>query len=94
MKTLEILLVQNSAGTDAGENIARIRRLLPGSPSEDLIALPEVFAMRGGHDDYVARAEPIPEPMQAAGTSVVTGTCSLPSLIVTLAPSAGTLTCW
>ena len=62
MQALDVLLVQNSAGTDEAANRAAIEGLLDGTSGTDLIALPEVCLLRGGHEDYVAQAASIPGP--------------------------------
>jgi len=62
MNTLSLNIVQFSAGTDVAGNLARIESLLAATPSCDLIALPEAFHVRGGHDDYVRNAEPVDGP--------------------------------
>lgn len=60
---LTVTLVQNSAGRDIARNLARIERLLDGAPPGDLIALPEVFALRGADGDYRLAAEIFPGPI-------------------------------
>lgn len=56
---LTVSIVQNSAGRDIARNLADVERLLSDSPKADLIALPEVFALRGSDDDYRAVAETV-----------------------------------
>ncbi len=60
---LRIILLQNSAGADVERNLAGIARLLRRAPACDLIALPEVFAIRGNDADYRAAAERLPGPI-------------------------------
>lgn len=60
---LRIILLQNSAGADAQRNLAAIERRLRGAPACDLIALPEVFALRGNDAEYRAAAERLPGPI-------------------------------
>lgn len=62
MKSLRVALVQLSAGTDVDENLVKVEELLGTVRNVDLVALPEVFSVRGEHDDYVNNAEPIPGP--------------------------------
>jgi len=63
MRKLSITLVQMSSGLDMERNLTRIHELLVEAPPSDLLAFPEVFVMRGGHDDYVASARPVPGEM-------------------------------
>ncbi|MBU0714645.1 MAG: carbon-nitrogen hydrolase family protein [Verrucomicrobia bacterium] len=60
---LRIILLQNSAGTDVERNLAGIERRFRCAPKCDLIALPEVFAIRGNDADYRAVAEHLPGPI-------------------------------
>jgi len=62
-KPLRVALVQFSAGGDAAANMDRIERLLRRVRSADLIVLPEVFALRGGHREYRRAAEPVGGPL-------------------------------
>jgi deaminated glutathione amidase len=62
MNPLTISLVQFSAGADAGANRARLETLLAAMPPCDVLALPEVFGLRGDTADYRAAAEPVPGP--------------------------------
>lgn len=57
-RPLRVAAVQNAAGGDQAANLARLEELLPAPGEVDLIALPEVFALRGDDDDYRAAAEP------------------------------------
>lgn len=59
-KALRIVLLQNSARADVERNLAGIERRLRRAPKCDLIALPEVFAIRGKDTDYRAVAERLP----------------------------------
>ncbi len=63
IRPLRIVLVQNSAGVDVERNLTGIERRLRRAPSCDLIALPEVFAIRGNDADYRAAAEVLPGPI-------------------------------
>ena len=63
VRPLKIVLFQNSAGADVERNLAGIERRLRRAPACDLIALPEVFAIRGNDADYRAAAERLPGPM-------------------------------
>lgn len=60
---LRVTLAQNDAGADGAANLAWIERHLPGPGETDLIALPEVFALRGNDDTYRAAAEPGDGPL-------------------------------
>ncbi|MBU4366134.1 MAG: carbon-nitrogen hydrolase family protein [Verrucomicrobia bacterium] len=63
VRPLKIVLFQNSAGADVERNMAAIERRLQRMPPCDLIALPEVFAIRGNDADYRAAAERLPGPI-------------------------------
>ncbi|MDD5677621.1 MAG: carbon-nitrogen hydrolase family protein [Kiritimatiellae bacterium] len=63
MRPLRVFLLQNSAGADVERNLAGIERRLRRAPACDLIALPEVFAVRGLDADYRAAAERLPGPI-------------------------------
>ncbi|MFA5043685.1 MAG: carbon-nitrogen hydrolase family protein [Kiritimatiellia bacterium] len=60
IRPLTIVLLQNSAGADVARNLSAIERRLRHAPACDLIALPEVFAIRGADADYRAVAERLP----------------------------------
>ena len=62
-RPLRVILVQNSAGADVERNLAGIERRLRRAPACDLMALPEVFAIRGNDTDYRAAAERLPGPI-------------------------------
>jgi predicted amidohydrolase len=62
-RPLRVVLLQNSAGADVERNLAGIERRLRRAPACDLIALPEVFAIRGEDADYRAAAERLPGPI-------------------------------
>lgn len=62
-RPLAVTVVQNSAGSNASGNLARIERRLAQCPPGDLLALPEVFAVRGREEDYRARAEKLDGPL-------------------------------
>ncbi len=57
--TLTIALIQNAAGADTATNLHRLDTLLKHVSDVDLIALPEVFAARGGDDDLRRAAQPL-----------------------------------
>ena len=63
LKTLRIALVQVDAGPDIEANLAKVERLVHAAPAVDLIALPEVFALRGSDEDYRSKSEPIVGPI-------------------------------
>jgi len=54
---LKIAGVQVNAGNDIAANLNRIEKLIAKIPSCDLIALPEVFCIRGNDQDYRANAQ-------------------------------------
>ncbi len=62
MKPLAVTVLQNDAGTDISVNLSRIECLLHRCRGSDLIVLPEVFAIRGGHDHYRTAAECLDGP--------------------------------
>ncbi|MBU4200595.1 MAG: carbon-nitrogen hydrolase family protein [Verrucomicrobia bacterium] len=62
-RPLAVTLVQNSAGCNASANLARIDDLLADAPPGDLLALPEVFSIRGRDEDYRTQAEILPGPV-------------------------------
>ena len=61
-KTLVVHVVQNAAGPDPGQNMAQIERLLAGLPRCDLVALPEVFSLRGSDAELRRGAEALAGP--------------------------------
>lgn len=63
VRPLKIVLFQNSAGANVEANLVRIETRLHKAPKCDLIALPEVFAIRGADADYRAVAERLPGPI-------------------------------
>ena len=63
MNPFTVTCVQTDSGPDRAENLAQLDVLLADAPTDtDLIALPEVFAVRGNHEDFQAAAEPVPGP--------------------------------
>ncbi|MHC4200562.1 MAG: carbon-nitrogen hydrolase family protein [Planctomycetota bacterium] len=56
---LEVAVVQNSAGRNAAANLDRIEHMLAGVGGVDLVALPEVFALRGSDTDLREGAEAV-----------------------------------
>jgi predicted amidohydrolase len=56
-KPLRVALIQNSAGGCAGVNLSWIEDRVKDLPPVDLVALPEVFAVRGTDADYRLAAE-------------------------------------
>jgi len=62
-KPLRVAIVQNAAGTNAAANRAWLERRMPPPGRADLIALPEVFGLRGDDAAYRASAEPIEGPV-------------------------------
>ncbi|MGQ9662174.1 MAG: carbon-nitrogen hydrolase family protein [Kiritimatiellia bacterium] len=63
MKELTVRLVQLNSIPDPKQNLERLFAILEQAEPEDLIVLPEVFAVRGEHEDYVRSAEEIPGPI-------------------------------
>lgn len=61
-KTLVVHVVQNAAGPDPGQNMAQIERLLAGLSRCDLVALPEVFSLRGSDAELRRGAEALAGP--------------------------------
>lgn len=59
MKKIRVAVLQISAGLDVSRNLQRLRRLLARVPAVDIIAVPEVFAIRGADHDYRRSAEPV-----------------------------------
>lgn len=59
-RPLAVTLIQNNAGCDSASNLARIDEWLAETPAGDLLALPEVFSLRGRDEDYRAQAEALP----------------------------------
>ena len=59
---LRVGIVQLSAGDEKRGNLAKVDALIARFPDADLIALPEVFGIRGNDADYRAAAEPVPGP--------------------------------
>ena len=56
---LRVTLVQVSAGQDVQSNLGRLKHMLSRTGATDLIALPEVFAIRGSNADYRSSAQPL-----------------------------------
>lgn len=59
MRKLRLAIVQINATTDLADNLSLIHRLVGRVHGADLIALPEVFALRGADRDYRKIAEPL-----------------------------------
>lgn len=60
---LRITLVQLAAGQDVETNLGRLKQVLHGIGTTDVIALPEVFAIRGSDQDYRKSAQPLGGPI-------------------------------
>jgi len=56
-RPLKIAVVQVNAGDNPERNLRRIERLIARIQTCDVIALPEVFALRGTDEDYRAHAQ-------------------------------------
>ena len=59
MQTLDIVIVQNSAGSEEAENLVRLDALIADIAGVDIIAFPEVLAIRGADADYRNAAQPL-----------------------------------
>jgi len=60
---LKVTLVQVDAGRDVQANLTRTKQLLTKIGATDIIALPEVFAVRGSDEDYRRHAAPLSGPL-------------------------------
>ncbi len=60
---LQITVVQADAGVDRDANLAAAEIALADCPSSDVIAFPEMFALRSSDADYRTQAEPFPGPL-------------------------------
>jgi len=60
---MRLFLVQNSAGSAVEVNLNRLDLQLAAIEGADLVVLPEVFAIRGGHEDYRRIAERVGGPL-------------------------------
>lgn len=89
IKPLTITLVQCAAGGDLAANLAAIDRLLSGAPPADVLALPEVFALRGTDEDYRRHAQPLDGPIVRHFSAMArrTGTWILAGSIIERAPN-------
>jgi predicted amidohydrolase len=67
---LRITLVQVDAGRDVQDNQARLKQLLSRIGPTDVIALPEVFAVRGSDEDYRNSATPLSGPLMSSLASI------------------------
>ncbi len=56
---LRVTLVQTNAGQDVQANVGRLRHMLANIEATDVIALPEVFTVRGSNQDYCQSAQPL-----------------------------------
>lgn len=56
-KPLKVAVVQNDAGGNMADNLTRIEKIISRISACDIIALPEVFAIRGADQDYRANAQ-------------------------------------
>jgi len=62
MKKMQIAIAQTCSGRDASSNFEQVLKMLDTTGDIDLIALPEVFAMRGTAADYRSSAESLSGP--------------------------------
>lgn len=60
---LQVTLVQIAAGRDVQANLGRLKQLLSRIGTTDLIALPEVFAIRGSDQEYRDTAQSLTGPL-------------------------------
>lgn len=58
-KPLKVAVVQVNSGDNIVRNLRRIERFIARIKTCDLIALPEVFALRGADEDYRIHAQPM-----------------------------------
>ena len=63
MKPLRLALIQMASGPDPDANMARVAAWISACPEVDLIALPEVFAVRCARERVREWAEPLTGPM-------------------------------
>jgi len=66
MRKLHIAVVQIDAGGDIGRNLKKVSNMVGRITGADLIALPEVFALRGSNHDYRETAESLDGPIVTA----------------------------
>jgi predicted amidohydrolase len=66
-------LVQLNSGLDADRNVGRAEDLIRDLAPVDLIALPEVFALRGDDADYQASAQPLDGPLVTRMARIASG---------------------
>lgn len=50
MEKFKVAVIQNSAGPDEAQNLQNIEELLAGAGPADLVALPEIFSLRGNDE--------------------------------------------
>jgi deaminated glutathione amidase len=88
-KPLTVTLVQTDAGKNPADNLRRIDELLAPGKLGDLIALPEVFAIRGTDEDYRRHAQPLDGPIVRHLSDLArrTGTWVLAGSIIECAPN-------
>ena len=60
---LRVTLVQVNAGRDIQANLGRVKQVLSRIGTTDLIAFPEVFAIRGSDEDFRNSAQPLTGPL-------------------------------
>lgn len=65
-----VTLVQVSAGEDIQSNLGRMKHLLARVGTTDLIALPEVFAIRGSDDAFRRSAQSLTGPLMTFMASI------------------------
>ena len=65
MRRLRVAVVQTDAGRDIGRNLEKMEDMASAVRGADIIALPEVFAVRGSHEDYRGAAQPVDGPISA-----------------------------
>jgi predicted amidohydrolase len=67
---LRVTLVQVNAGRDIQANLGRVKQLLSRIGTTDVIAFPEVFALRGSDSDYRESAQSLAGPLMNFMASV------------------------
>ncbi|MEI6807175.1 MAG: carbon-nitrogen hydrolase family protein [bacterium] len=63
MKKLRIAIIQTKAGPDVDRNMRNLTKLMASVRVADIIALPEVFSVRGSCEAYKKAAQPVNGPV-------------------------------
>lgn len=70
MKKLKVAVIQVSAGREMKQNLRRLARLVSRIGTADIIALPEVFSVRGSDEDYRLSAQPLDGPVVSMASTL------------------------